>query len=64
MGAKSFAAALSVLAASSTAAQNIRPEADPNLEEVVVYGFSRDYLANKGQSSAVGLDLTQYYQAA
>ena len=59
MGAKSFAAALSVLAASGTAAQNTRPEADPNLEEIVVYGFSRDYLANKGQSSAVGLDLTQ-----
>ena len=59
MGAKSFAAALSVLAASGTAAQNTRPEANPKLEEVIVYGFNRDYLANKGQSSAVGLDLTQ-----
>ena len=59
MGAKSFAAALSVLAASGTAAQNTGSEADPKLEEIVVYGFSRDYLANKGQSSAVGLDLTQ-----
>lgn len=33
--------------------------APTSIEEVVVYGFSRDYLANKGQSSAVGLDLTQ-----
>lgn len=59
MGAKSFAAALSALTASGALAQNTAPEADPRLEEIVVYGFSRDYLANKGQSSAVGLDLTQ-----
>lgn len=34
-------------------------DADQPIEEIVVTGFSRDYLANKGQTSAVGLNLTQ-----